>query len=47
MAKLTTATSTAVIDVPDELVARYEAGGWVSVEKQKPTRKPAEKSDKN
>ena len=30
MAKLTLANSTAVIDVPDELVERYTAAGWTA-----------------
>lgn len=40
MALLTTPSSTAVVNVPDELVERYKAAGWVE---QKPKR--AKKSD--
>jgi hypothetical protein len=37
VARLTAPNSTAVIDVPDELVERYTAAGWVA-EKPKATR---------
>ena len=36
MARLTSPSSTAVIDVPDELVERYTVAGWVA-EKPKAT----------
>lgn len=42
MAKLTVPNSTAVVDVPDELVDRYTAVGWVE---QKP-KKAEKKSEK-
>ncbi|WDF34550.1 hypothetical protein PTW37_06530 [Arthrobacter agilis] len=38
MTRLTSPSSTAVIDVPDELVGRYEASGW-KTEKPKAERK--------
>ncbi len=44
MARLTTSSSTAVIDVPDELVERYVAAGWTKVEPK--AAKPAAKSSK-
>lgn len=40
MAKLTIPNSTAVVDVPDELVARYVAAGWLE-SKPKATPKAA------
>lgn len=43
MARLTSPTSTAVIDVPDELVGRYEAAGWKA---EKPKAKTTSKSEK-
>ncbi|MBP3044883.1 hypothetical protein KKR91_01165 [Arthrobacter jiangjiafuii] len=46
MAKLTTPNSTAVVDVPDELVARYVADGWLE-EKPKAAPKAAPKRDKD
>jgi hypothetical protein len=33
---LTTPTSSATIDLPEDLVKRYEAAGWTQVEKPKP-----------
>jgi len=44
MAKLTVPNSTAVIDVPDELVERYTAAGWTA-DKPKATTKAATKRD--
>ena len=43
MARLVSPSSTAVIDVPDELVGRYEVAGWTA-EKSKP--KSTSKSEK-
>ena len=45
MAKLTSPSSTAVIDVPDELVERYTAAGWVA-EKPKAMRATAKRDEK-
>jgi hypothetical protein len=45
VAKLTAPNSTAVIDVPDELVERYTAAGWVA-EKPKTTRSAAKRDEK-
>ena len=42
MARLTSPSSTAVIDVPDELVERYTAAGWVA---EKPKATPRTKRD--
>jgi hypothetical protein len=42
VAKLTSPSSTAVIDVPDELVERYTVAGWAA-EKPKPAPKAAAK----
>lgn len=42
MARLTSSSSTAVIDVPDELVERYTAAGWVA---EKPKATPRTKRD--
>ena len=44
MARLTSPSSTAVIDVPDELVERYTAAGWVA-EKPKATTRATAKRD--
>ena len=44
MARLISASSTAVIDVPDELVERYTAAGW-KAEKPKAAPKAAPKRD--
>ncbi|MBM7847466.1 hypothetical protein JOE65_000694 [Arthrobacter roseus] len=46
MAKLKAPNSTAVVDVPDELVGRYEAAGWVAVKEPKPASKSTQKLDK-
>lgn len=43
MARLTSPSSTAVIDVPDELAERYTAAGWVA---EKPKREPAKAAPK-
>jgi hypothetical protein len=43
VARLISPSSTAVIDVPDELVGRYEAAGWKA---EKPKAKSASKSEK-
>lgn len=43
MARLTAPGSTAVADVPDELVERYTAAGWVAV--KAPKRKKSEDAD--
>lgn len=40
MAELNSPSSTAVVDVPDELVESYVAQGWTRVEKDEPKRKP-------
>jgi hypothetical protein len=41
---LTAPSSTATIDLPEDLVERYEQAGWVRAEKPKTgPRKPAEK----
>jgi hypothetical protein len=42
VARLTSPSSTAVIDVPDELVERYTAAGWVA---EKPKATPRTKRD--
>lgn len=44
MARLTSPSSTAVIDVPDELAERYTAAGWVA-EKPKAAPKSSAKRD--
>ena len=44
MANLTAPNSTAVINVPDELVERYTVAGWVA-EKPKAAPKTAAKRD--
>ena len=41
MAKLTAPNSTAVIDVPDELVERYTVAGWTA---EKPKRSARQES---
>ena len=45
MTRLTSPSSTAVIDVPDELAERYTAAGWVA-EKPKTTRATAKRDEK-
>jgi hypothetical protein len=44
VARLVSPSSTAVIDVPDELVERYTAAGWAA-EKPKAASKTAAKRD--
>lgn len=39
MTVLNAPDSTATIDLPEELVERYEQAGWTKVEKPKPTAK--------
>lgn len=46
MTALNTPNSTATVDVPEELVERYEQAGWTRVEKPKRSVKRADdKSD--
>jgi hypothetical protein len=45
VAKLTAPNSTAVADVPDELVERYTAAGWTA-EKPKAQRSTAKRDEK-
>lgn len=45
MTVLSAPNSTAKADVPEELVARFEAAGWVRVNKPKPTRKKAAEAE--
>lgn len=47
MARLSPATSTAVIDVPDELVEKYKAAGWVDAKGSKSDAKPARSAKKD
>lgn len=39
MAELSSPFGGAVIDVPDELVDRYVAGGWTKSESERPARR--------
>jgi hypothetical protein len=46
VARLTSPSSTAVIDVPDELVERYTAAGWTAEKPKAASRASAKREEK-